>query len=1097
MFFIFIGGLVFTGILVLTAGRVMFRGFLKLFALTGLLLLALFTQAQEPVSSLKDRVTVDIKTMDAAALLQVLQQQTSYTFTFDNAALKALPVRNIKFKNAELGEVLQHLKTNYGLQFSVTGNKNIGVVRGSAPAPANGKLSGIIVDEENGQPIPGVTVRVGSIGTTSAADGSFSISLPAGNHTAVISYIGYIKKEVTDIAVKGQETFRLNTSIKRTKGQLATVEVKASARKDGINSLYIQQRNNAAISDGISQEQIRRTPDNNVAQVLKRISGLTVQDDKFVTVRGLSERYNNVMVNGTSLPSTEPNRKNFSFDIIPSSLIDNIVVNKTATPDMPAEFAGGLVQINVRDMPIENYTTVTLGTGINTHSAGHAMKSLKRGKYDHFGFDDGGRTWWKDMDQQQYRSWIGSKNREEIARQNLTIPNNFGIRQFGYVPMQNYQLGLGRRYQLPKGRLIGLTLAGTYRHEEQRSSEMRYFPSSFYFSDSASSVYNFTTALGALANITFQAPRHKLAFRNLYNRRFNTETSDMWGKDFDKGSGGDAELYTSITTINSMLHNRLEGEHTLTRHNIKVDWAADLIDVRRDQPDTRSSKSYESIALGEGYYFLTESQGFMTEGINIFNAGLHEQKKNLALNLTLPFTVREAEQKIKLGYSGSFRNAYYESFAVRLMNDANVNQDVDKYYGKPDYELASPAYLRPDLLYYNLAGVGSVGDRPADNYEGRQQLHGMYLMADLKFLQRFRLVGGIRGERNNMDVNGITYDYATGRPVDSVMKTETTDWLPSANLTYQLTSQSNLRLAYSKTMSRADFRERSRFMYYEFRERSVYRGASRLDDATITNLDLRYEWYPGPGEIISISAFYKKFDSPVEQIAARGSGGLLFFYFNLRSSENKGFEIDFRKSLGFISKTSPVLKNIFISGNASIMKSNVGYNTDALLAASNGASGGNSGTLPPDSRNRPLQGLSPYAVNAGIGYFGENAGINFGYNRFGKRILAGGTYPAEDQYENPRDVLDLQLNARFFKKKLDVRFNISDILQQDHIVYQNAIVGKPTDSGGGTFGPNPDNIGDPSPNGDPKGTNYNKDYDYTYTRVFKGRNMSINFTYKF
>jgi hypothetical protein len=207
--------------------------------------------------------------------------------------------------------------------------------------------------------------------------------------------------------------------------------------------------------------------------------------------------------------------------------------------------------------------------------------------------------------------------------------------------------------------------------------------------------------------------------------------------------------------------------------------------------------------------------------------------------------------------------------------------------------------------------------------------------------------------------------------------------------------------------------------------------------------------------------------------------------------------LDFRKSLGFISRSSSILKNIFISGNASIMKSNVGYNTDALLAASNGATGGTSTELPPDSRNRPLQGLSPYAVNAGIGYFGENAGVNVGYNRFGKRILAGGTYPAEDQYENPRDVLDLQLNARFFRKKLDVRFNISDILQQDHIVYQNAIVGKPTDSGGGSFGTNPDNVNDPSPNGDPRGTKYNKDLDYTYTRVFKGRNMSINFTYKF
>jgi outer membrane receptor protein involved in Fe transport len=1051
--------------------------------------------AQQADSPLSKKITVSIAGGNILDALHKIEKTAGIEFAFNAKNIDSYKAIVINFTDESLEQVLKKLFQHTPLTF-----RNVNgyiIIQKKPDTPAPGKVTGSVTDEGNGEPIPGVTIRIGSMGTTTAADGSFNISLPAGNYTATLSYIGYITKKISEIEVKDQETFTLNTALKRTKGQLATVEITSSAKKDGVASLYTQQKNNAAISDGISQEQIRRTPDNNVAQVLKRISGLTVQDDKFVTVRGLSERYNNVMMNGTSLPSTEPNRKNFSFDVIPSSLIDNIVVNKTATPDMPAEFAGGLVQINIRDMPSENYTTVTAGSGINTFSVGQPFLATKRGKQDYLGFDDGTRSWWKNMDPQHYRFLIGTENREAIAEQNKTIPNNFGLRKYNYVPLQNYQLGLGRKYRLSKGRLIGVTLAGTYRHEEVRSSEMRYYPAAFYFSDSASRVYNFTTTLGALANVTYQTARHRIAFKNIYNRRFNNETSDLWGIDFDKGSGGQAELYTSITTINSVLHNRLEGEHTFTRHNLKIDWAADLVTVQRDQPDTRAVKSYESLGVGEGYYFLSEFQGFMVDGLNIFNSRLHEQKKAVAVNFTLPFTVLKEQQKIKLGYSGSFRTADYESLALRLMADSRRNPDVSVYFGKPDYELATPTYLQPDLLFYNLAGTGTTGSRPTDNYEGDQKLHGVYLMADLKFLRKFRLVGGIRAERNDMEVNGITFDYATGLPVDSMMKTSTTDWLPSANLTYQLTPLSNLRLAYSKTMSRADFRERSRFMYYEFRERNIYRGASRLDDATITNVDLRYEWYPGPGEVISVSAFYKKFASPVEQIAARSSGGLLFFYFNLRSSENKGFEVDFRKSLGFINRTSDILKNIFISGNASIMKSNVGYNVNALLAASNGATGGNQTEMPADSRNRPLQGLSPYAVNAGIGYFGEKFGINFGYNRFGKRIVAGGTYPAEDQYENPRDVLDMQLSARLLKKKLEVRFNISDILQQDFVVYQNAIVGKPTDSGGGFFSPNPDNVNDPNPNKDPKGTNYNKDYDYTYSKIFKGRNLSFSFTYNF
>lgn len=1051
--------------------------------------------AQQADSPLSKKITVSIAGGNILDALHKIEKTAGIEFAFNAKNIDSYKATVFNFNDKPLEQVLKELFHNTPLTFR---NLNGYIIIQKKPdTPAPGKVTGSITDEGNGEPIPGVTIRIGNLGTTTAADGSFSISLPAGNYTAILSYIGYIPQKISDIEVKDQETFRLSAALKRTKGQLATVEITSSAKKDGVASLYTQQKNNAAISDGISQEQIRRTPDNNVAQVLKRISGLTVQDDKFVTVRGLSERYNNVMMNGTSLPSTEPNRKNFSFDVIPSSLIDNIVVNKTATPDMPAEFAGGLVQINIRDMPSENYTTVSLGSGINTNTTGHAVMGTKRGRYDYLGFDDGTRNWWKDMDPRHYRFLINTNDREAISAQNKTIPNNFGLRKYNYTPLQNYQLGLGRKYRLSEGKLIGLTLAGTYRHEELQSSEMRYFPAAFYFSDSASRVYNFTTTLGALANVTYQTARHRIAFKNIYNRRFNNETSDLWGMDFDKGSGGQAELYTSITTINSILHNRLEGEHTFTPHNLKIDWAADLVSVQRDQPDTRAVKSYESIGVGEGYYFLSEFQGFMVDGINIFNSRLREQKKNIAVNFTLPFAFRNEQQKIKLGYSGSFRTANYESLALRLMADSRRNPDVGGYFGKPDYELATSTYLQPDLLYYNLSGTGTVGSKPADNYEGDQKLHGVYLMADLKFLRKFRLVGGVRAERNDMEVNGITFDYSTGLPVDSIMKTSTTDWLPSANLTYQLTGRSNLRLAYSKTMSRADFRERSRFMYYEFRERNIYRGAARLDDATITNVDLRYEWYPGPGEVVSVSAFYKKFASPVEQIAARSSGGLMFFYFNLRSSENKGFEVDIRKSLGFINRTSNLLKNIYINGNASIMKSNVGYNVDALLAASNGVIGGGLTEMPADSRNRPLQGLSPYAVNAGIGYFGERAGINFGYNRFGKRIVAGGTYPAEDQYENPRDVLDMQLSARFFRKKLDVRFNISDILQQDFVIYQNAIVGKPTDSGGGFFSGNPDNINDPSPNKDPKGTNYNKHYDYTYNKIFKGRNLSFNFTYNF
>ena len=263
--------------------------------------------AQQADSPLSKKITVSLSGGNILDALHKIEKAAGIEFAFNAKNIDSYKAAVITFTNKPLEQVLKELFQKTPLTFS---NVNGYIIIQKKPdTPAPGKVSGVITDEGNGEPVPGVTIRIGNLGTTTAADGSFNISLPAGNYTATLSYIGYTTKKVSDIEVKDHETFTLNLALRRTKGQLATVEVTSSAKKDGVASLYIQQKNNAAISDGISQEQIRRTPDNNVAHVLKRISGLTVQDDKFVTVRGLSERYNNVMMNGTSSPARSPTAK--------------------------------------------------------------------------------------------------------------------------------------------------------------------------------------------------------------------------------------------------------------------------------------------------------------------------------------------------------------------------------------------------------------------------------------------------------------------------------------------------------------------------------------------------------------------------------------------------------------------------------------------------------------------------------------------------------------------------------------------------------------------------------------------------------------------
>lgn len=1039
--------------------------------------------------------------------MQQLKEASPVNIAYDASKLN-LRQWNIQaraFRQASLTEILNYLLQRTGIGFKeIAGGivlfEKKEVFAQKDTGKAVGRVTGKVIDEENGDPVTGASITIDNKGVVSGIDGSFSIALQPGNYTATITSVSHGSKEVTGIEVKATGSLVLNVTLKRRKDHLADIVVTSSVRKESAAALYARQKNNPAVSDGISAEQIRATPDNNAAQVLKRVSGLTVQEEKFVTVRGLSERYNNVILNGSNLPSTEPNRRNFSFDVIPSGLIDNIVVNKTATPDMPAEFAGGLVQVNTRDIPAENFASVTIGSGINTNSMGRSLYSVPRGDKEYLGLDDGTRTWWKkDWDPHTYRYYSGIGDNVKTSEMNARIPNNWGLYQYKYKPVQNYQFSAGRRIKLKETSSLGVTAAGTYRHEENISDDMRRQPG--YYDYNTGNAYNFSTALGAVVNVGFQAKNHKVAFKNLYNRRFNHESNVNYGKEFNFNvtdlPGGDPVLYyVDMILINELLQNRLEGTHQLYKH-LKFDWSADYITVNRYQPDTRSVLGYQAYGP-KGYYeyLLNENSSFMTRGNNIFNSDLKERRKNITANFSVPFKVQGHNQLIKFGYAGAFRNARFQSTSLRLFYDSEGDYSAIRkaVYGLADYELHS--LLKPGYLTYVLTGTGSGYN--GEDYDGDQQLHAAYVMADLSFLERFRLIGGMRVEDNNMDLNAKAYNV-DGTPVDSVMQYRTTDWLPSVNLVYNLTPKMNIRLAYSETLARADFRERSAFKYYEFRDRSIYRGSMGLQDARIRNLNIRYEYYPGPGEVISVSAFYKKFRKPVELIALFAtSSEMNIFYFNLESSTNRGVEIDLRKSLGFVAPALPWFSKIFVSANGTWMKGDIAYDPQALMKSAADA-GATPVSDPAPTRQRSLQGLSPYVVNAGLGYFGNIFGANITYNRYGRRIQNGGFFPWNDQYENSRDVIDIQLSAALLKNRLQIRFNISDLLQQDYIIYQNVSATPSTERGGGAFvlGSGNDQAGKANMNDDPKGLSYNKDLDFVAHRWFKGRNLSLTATYNF
>lgn len=1043
------------------------------------------------LSTLTEKVSVRFKTTSAAQVIQELDKQSKFSFSYTQSQLEKISISSFVYENSTLGKALQALQSIAGLEFNVSAS--VIAVRVTNPQPVEaaatakpGKITGVVRNEKN-EGMPGVSLMIENLkrGTTTFVSGDYVLSLPPGTYSMMVSFVGYAPRRITDIVVKENEVTDLNIAMeKEDSKQLQTVVVTGGARKESVRALLMAQKNNAAITDGISAEQIRVTPDNNTAQVLKRVSGLTVQNNKFVTIRGVSDRYNNVLINGATLPSTEPNRRNFSFDIVPTALVDNVVIHKTATPDLPSEFTGGIVIINTKDVPARNFLEFTVGSGFNTESINRDFVSYKRDNKAWMGKVDDNRKWFGDgriFDPAKYMEKVSGGDIEYQKNVGKQIPNRWQLHKYPYAPVQNYQLAGGLNKPFSNGKALGFVAAVTYRQEQlYEEGDSRVVDQS----DTWNERYTYSTAIGGLANVAFKTPRHKIAWKNLYNGRYSNQ--------FNHQAGGYlryswyANRRSEVTLTNNMVQSRLEGEHAIGKIRIKADWFADYIRLVREQPDTRFLTG-RSIRANERidsmYDTRLEQHNFDFQENTTIRSGLHssrleETRRNAGANVTLPFNIFKEKQFFKTGFSWSEREADFDASNIIVQNGYNGGAYILSKANFPFYEIVKPeAFESGDLRYtVGYPKAGTTGDR----YGGKQTLKTAYGMLDLHFLEKFRLTGGMRYEDNSITMSTVFYNRQGYSEFNDTTYHEE-DWLPSANLTYSVTPKINIRTAYSKTLARPDFVERSPYTYFDFYELTSVIGRKGLKYSRINNYDFRVEYYPSGSEIISGSIFYKEFENPVERFYYIGDVTNIVEYQNLHSAKAKGFEVDVRKSLSFINPQKSWLENVFVSANFTYLQGDI--KTEITKSPLTGKD-----TSFIASFDRPIQGLSPYIINGGLLYQGKLWGFNIAYNRFGRRIVNGGTDAELVQYENPRDVLDLQLTTRLMKQKMEVRLNFSDLLNQDYIIYSNIR------SQNDYLYPVPM---PPAGEKDPKGDGFNPKYDYINYKVKKGVGISINVTYKF
>jgi len=907
------------------------------------------------------------------------------------------------------------------------------------------RFSGKISNSKN-EPIAGASVRIqgGATGTSTDVEGRFVLTLSIGKKYELgFSAVGYESKIISDVEVVAGQANELNVvlDVKAVSGENVTVTARrSSARMETASSLISFQKNTNTVASVISAETIRRSPDKNTGEVLKRTPGASISEGRFIIVRGLSDRYNQAMLNGILLTSTEPDRKTFSFDLIPAPMIDNIIINKAFVPEYPGEWAGGLIQVNTKDIPSTGFFNVQVGTGFNSQTINKDFyRDGQRGKMDWLGFDDGTRALPSAYTRKSEFDLLSPAEKTAIGKQ---LRNSWAPEKVNPAPNVSFQANAGfntKVFGKTVGGTFGLLYSKTNRYQKLLNRKNNFgtngYTLEYNYDDDR---YLQEVTAGALGSISVQLnPKNRISVKSLINVNNPNWVTQRSGYDVARGENLQGSEFTFKQ--NTFFTGQLTGEHTIITP-LKLKWYGAFNILDGYIPDQRRILYSKALNSNDPFKNIISRTLSQQNGSRIYQS-LSDYIYTAGGDLTYSFNLFGQKQAVKGGYMLQIKDRLYDGqfFANYLAgNDENLKL-------LPPGQIFVPANFG-DGVDDNKIGFDAIKNKNF-RYMANTILNAGFLQFDNQFSKAVRVVWGLRVE---------DYDQLTGSTKkwdDRFNHTRVTDFLPGINSTFKLSGKTNLRLSASQTVIRPELRELASLNIYDFELNASVQGNPALKRTKVTNADLRFEAYPRAGEVITIGVFYKYFKNPIEQLLDEQSGGAsTFSYVNADKANNYGAELEIRKKLDF----AEPLKNFTFQANAAYIRSRVKSSSFSV--------------------DRPMQGQSPYVLNLGLLYDLEKAGFNATllFNQIGRRIYVIGTSSiavggAPDVYEAPRPLLDFQVAQKILHRKGEIRFNISDILNQTQYFYQNA----------------DDN------------DNFDKNKDaYRFTRKL-GTNFSVTFNYSF
>ncbi len=881
-----------------------------------------------------------------------------------------------------------------------------------------GKVTEVVDGKAVPVPFANVSIKGTANGSTTDFDGNYKITVSEGVYEIVASFVGYEPVSKANITVTAGEATTLDFTLQSSVQQLKESKVSAQKVTHTENAVLTEMKRSTAVVSGISSQQIAKSQDRDASEVIKRVPGVTIMNDRFVMVRGLSERYNSVYLNNVTTPSTESDVKAFSFDMIPSAMIDRILIYKSPAPEISGEFAGGVIKVFTKNTPDENMVSAGYSASFRQGTTFNDFYMNPGSKTDWMGFDDGSRSL-PDGFPANVRDVSNTNDMEQLTSLGRSLSNNWGTVNSKAAPDQRFNFTFARKFDIKKvhiGHITALNYSNTNQYFVSRRTDYNTFNPVTQYSDTIfdynDSRYSNNVRVGLLHNWSFNFLNHKIEFKNIFNQAGMNQSTLRDGINFEEGEL--RKEYSYYYMNRSIYTGQLSGEHKLFEDKTKIDWTLAYSKAKKEEPDWRRVRTAKDInAAPEDPYETYVPFGATPFFLGRLYFDLYEELMTGTANIEQKLHIGKFEPKVT---AGLYLERKWRQFSARNLGYASANV----FQFDNSLRAVSLDELFNDTNINSTTGIKIDEDtRKSDTYTAQNDLIAYYLALDIPFAKWLNLHTGARVENNRQRLESHT---VTGNPVN--VDNHIIRLLPSANLTANISEKMLIRGGFGITLNRPEFRELAPYAFYDFNFNSVNYGNDSLQTPSIYNYDARWEYYPGLGEVISVGAFYKNFINPIETyfVPGTGSGGTRnYTYRNAESATSTGIELEVRKT--FNTLKTPFVRNLGVVLNASYIWSKINLGDKAQG----------------QSENRPMMGQSPYIINSGIYYQNDSIGlqVNLLYNVIGERIVIVGSYGTPDVYEMPRNTLDLTITKRLWKR-LDVKFGIQDILNQPYLLVQDA-----------------------------------------------------------